>query len=976
MREWTDRDEDPVGESTGRIGSTTPIRREVASIRRHGRRRRGGVNRHSDPGSRRLVRVLAVTLALLASVTVSGAIVGAADDEVSPVVAGIAATGLPTVNGVTSFNVIATSPAGLDLSYAWDFGDGTSGTGRSVDHVYTAAGAVTATVVVSDGDGNSTTMTKDLTVGSTPEVSSDGTGRQYWLTFNNNNGGAQDLQLFIAASTAATGTVEVPGIAFSETFSVAAGGITTVDLPLDGELPLPSGISTVESLGIAVNSDVPVTIYGLSYKPFTTDAYLGLPTAALGTDYRVLSYPSSFSPQEVAIVATRNATEVTVTPNVTLGVRPAGVSFVETLDIGEVLVLPSPSNFDEDMSGTAITSNYPIGVFTGNSCANVPPSSPYCDHLVEQMTPTTAWGRKFVTTPLTARTNGDTFRVLAATDGTEVRIDGTTVATLDDGQVYETILEDASLLEATEPVMVAQFANGSTFSGNPGDPFMMIVPPYEQFLASYTLAAPASGFEQSYVNLVVSSNDDVVTLDGAPLSADLFTVIEGSGFSFASVPVDPGTHRLWSQSPFGLSIYGFNDDESYGYTGGMSLSSVATVNEIRLILKGGSALVGQEGCVVGTALDSNGVPVSGVRVDFSITGVHEHTGFMTTNAVGEAEFCYVGERLGTDTVTATVSGRTETMEFAWTNPPPIAVVSVDRFGGNAPLDVTFDGSGSSAFQGDIVSYEWDFGDGTTAVGVTALHTYTDPGMYEATLTVTDEDGSTATDTLTIEVTGSSTDPLAPTAVAVADPVSGDAPLVVTFDGSGSSDPDGGIVSFEWDFGDGTTGVGETTSHTYAEPGAYTVTLTVTDEDGLTGTDSLTVTVTEPTVEPQGGAISIEISGAYKYVLDGNASDGSFKIVTDKYGVKSIKGTVTVDGARVKIKVERLWNLSIHLGVIVVDDPANGIKKVEAPILQVKLRKADGDQPAVVSGSASWFNLKDFRLTPYKIKWSFADTSGR
>jgi PKD repeat protein len=67
-------------------------------------------------------------------------------------------------------------------------------------------------------------------------------------------------------------------------------------------------------------------------------------------------------------------------------------------------------------------------------------------------------------------------------------------------------------------------------------------------------------------------------------------------------------------------------------------------------------------------------------------------------------------------------------------------------------------------------------------------------------------------------------------------------LSCDFDGSGSSDSDGSIVSYDWDFGDGATASGVTASHTYAADGTYTVTLTVTDDLGATGTDAQDVAV--------------------------------------------------------------------------------------------------------------------------------------
>jgi hypothetical protein len=162
--------------------------------------------------------------------------------------------------------------------------------------------------------------------------------------------------------------------------------------------------------------------------------------------------------------------------------------------------------------------------------------------------------------------------------------------------------------------------------------------------------------------------------------------------------------------------------------------------------------------------------------------------------------------------------------------------------------VTADGSGSFDPEGGrIASYRFDFGDGTVVgpqSGPTAAHTYA-AGDWTATLTVTDSLGASGTTTVAITVT-----PVAgnqpPTASLVVTPSSGTAPLAVTADGSGSSDPEGGrIASYRFDFGDGTVvgpQPGATAAHTYAA-GNWTVTLTVTDSLGATGTAPRAVAVT-------------------------------------------------------------------------------------------------------------------------------------
>jgi len=157
------------------------------------------------------------------------------------------------------------------------------------------------------------------------------------------------------------------------------------------------------------------------------------------------------------------------------------------------------------------------------------------------------------------------------------------------------------------------------------------------------------------------------------------------------------------------------------------------------------------------------------------------------------------------------------------------------------LACSFDGTASLDPDGSIVSYGWDFGDGSTGTGVTPTHTYTVDGSYTVTLTVTDDAGATGTLNQTVSVTAATTNQ-APNA----DFIFACTDLACSYDASGSLDPDGSIVSYGWDFGDGSTGTGVTPTHTYAVEGSYTVTLTVTDDAGATGILSQTVSVTAAT----------------------------------------------------------------------------------------------------------------------------------
>lgn len=149
--------------------------------------------------------------------------------------------------------------------------------------------------------------------------------------------------------------------------------------------------------------------------------------------------------------------------------------------------------------------------------------------------------------------------------------------------------------------------------------------------------------------------------------------------------------------------------------------------------------------------------------------------------------------------------------------------------------VTLDGSGSSDTDGSIVGYHWDFGDGTSADGVAVNHTYATAGTHQVTLTVTDDDGATGAVTTTVLVNAPPVAAIFPVATVVLG-------QTTAFDGSASSDSDGTITGYAWDFGDGTTGSGVTASHIYTTVGAYQAILTVTDNDGASNTAGVSVTV--------------------------------------------------------------------------------------------------------------------------------------
>ncbi|HWK29748.1 MAG TPA: PKD domain-containing protein [Solirubrobacter sp.] len=203
---------------------------------------------------------------------------------------------------------------------------------------------------------------------------------------------------------------------------------------------------------------------------------------------------------------------------------------------------------------------------------------------------------------------------------------------------------------------------------------------------------------------------------------------------------------------------------------------------------------------------------------------------------------------------ATGASVTKSIEITVTAPPanqPPIITEAAGFPltGSAPLTVQFSIEAADP-NGDAVSYEWDFGDGSAkATSKNPTHTYTQTGEFTATVKVTDSHGDSTTANVLVKVSPRSNQ--APTVDAAADPVSGTSPLTVSFSGT-VRDPDGDGMSIVWDFGDGLFGAGPNTTHTYTAPGVYTATLTATDSRGASTSKSVTITVTAAQGANNGG----------------------------------------------------------------------------------------------------------------------------
>lgn len=243
----------------------------------------------------------------------------------------------------------------------------------------------------------------------------------------------------------------------------------------------------------------------------------------------------------------------------------------------------------------------------------------------------------------------------------------------------------------------------------------------------------------------------------------------------------------------------------------------------------------------------------------------------------------------------------DTVVIQAVNNPPIADAGPDK-NGVVGGPVNLNGSGSSDPNGDALTYQWSFGSapsGSMATisnpsSVTPSFTPDLPGTYTIQLVVNDGWVSSGPDTVRIEVMQPNRNPVANPG----GPYTGFVGIPVQFNGSGSSDPDGDPITYNWQFGDGGTGSGVNPTHIYSNPGTYTVTLRVEDGRGGSNTAQTTaqiaasgpsITGFNPSEGPVGTAVTI--SGNRFNAGGLRVSLGGASAIISKFTDSSITTTV-------------------------------------------------------------------------------------
>ncbi|MEI8134086.1 MAG: IgGFc-binding protein [bacterium] len=398
------------------------------------------------------------------------------------------------------------------------------------------------------------------------------------------------FRLYITGDKDSRGTITIPGLGVTKTFSMRANAIIAVDIDTMAQV---FGSDQIQKLGIHLVSDNPVAVYGLSNRKASTDTYLAFPTNVLGNAYRGACYyalgtDDAFTSQ-ISFVATEDNTNVTITLTAnTKGGRHSGETFSIAMKQGDVYQMQGSSGRDSknDLTGTLVTSNKPIAFFTGHTCAEVPPPIEFCDQLLEEEPPIPSWGRQFYVAKFESKTQY-VVRVIASEPGTSVFINNILVSKINNaGEFYEdNHLSENALITTNKPVLVAEYAQSSNADSiKVGDPFMLFITPTEQFLKKYEFATPIKGDWHHYIN-VVAEADAISTLkvDDKLISPRYFKTIGISRFQIAQYEIGYGSHIVVCDKPFGLYSYGFgvagDNFDSYGNNAGQLVETIPDIKD-------------------------------------------------------------------------------------------------------------------------------------------------------------------------------------------------------------------------------------------------------------------------------------------------------------------------------------------------------------------------------------------------------------
>jgi uncharacterized protein (TIGR02145 family) len=495
-------------------------------------------------------------------------------------------------------------------------------------------------------------------------------GTDFWVAFPRNQDLTASLSLHIISQVATTGTVSSAWPGVNQNFSVTPGVATVVTLPSDVALN-----DTLENKGIHIVSNAPVSVVGYNALTGSADSYLAIPTNVLGVRYRVateMQHVVSYGGSSLSVVATQNGTTLSVYD------RPRTTWHYVSLNMGQTYLIEN-NEINEDMSGSLVESNLPVAVFGSVPYVNITMSCTTPDHIVEEMFPHPAWGKRFVLTDFGGQSGPSDWMIVNVfpdEDGTEMFLGGSSTGTWNAGNWFAFATTGGPFdLESSKPVLCVVYSEGHDCTGGgPGDPFMMLIPPVDQYLTHYEIES-IPGYTQQWVNITIPGYAyGTIFMDGVLIPNINFIPVGSNKYYAAELPITDGFHTFTSIYPFGLCVYGAGTEISYAHPGGCNFSPIEHVDSVILTPAISYGVLNSSTlCLNAHVQDSLSNPVPGVLVTFHLSGISDTTGIGYTDAAGNTQFCYARTGIieGTDSIYADCNTYlSDTVLAIWSLIPP------------------------------------------------------------------------------------------------------------------------------------------------------------------------------------------------------------------------------------------------------------------------------------------------------------------
>lgn len=644
-------------------------------------------------------------------------------------------------------------------------------------------------------------------------------GKDFWVAYGNHAsmfnadgspnaaGGSQDMVLYFTSDRNATVTVSIPATGWTRNYTVTANQVTTSDIiPKSGADDARILSEGKSNKGIHITSTEPVIAYAHIYDGAISGASLLFPTNILTNEYYSINFKQTSNDQNsysyCYVVAVEDNTTIEVIPAANTINHQAGDVVTVTLNKGEVFnlfgkilspVQVGTNNFGqpvylyrgEDLTGTKIKSIAgnnatckKIAVFSGSGKINIQCAanvSGTSDNYMQQAFPPNAWGQKYLTAP-TIKMPNNFYRICVNDPSTIVKRNGVVLTGLINNFYYEYQSSSPDYIEASLPVVVAQYISTRTQCGNPnipytfngqpeslGDPEMIYLSPIEQTIEKVTInSTPNAAIREHYINILIKNTGvPSLKIDGVSPSVSGNPHPNLSGYRYYQVPLTQGAHTIQSDSGFNAIAYGYGNAESYGYNAG---TNVKDLYQFITIKNQYATKKTKEACTGTPFYASLTLPYIPLSIKWKFPGYQDYiqTGTITPdssyNINGRTVYVFnlpntiVYNSTGNYLIDIIVNNPTssgctgeQTISYELlVSPPPVVDFTWTTSGCVDSLTVFTTNNNPNGK--NIIGHYWDFGDSTNSNLLNPSKIYNKPGTFKVRYAVL-TDGGCVSDTV-------------------------------------------------------------------------------------------------------------------------------------------------------------------------------------------------------------------------------------